>query len=511
MSFRSLWLFVLFALSFASAPAAQGGYAKQDFPRYGLEDLPVPKRWDAIPVEPTEKRVVLSWAEELPDERDRKARRRQRPTLDLVVLDLSGKQAEDEGTDSDAVVSVLRYLRSLSRLGEWTQLGETEELDEEAGRTRRIRRFRGKGPGASGVTWVFEWNTADRVQFLLGRCHEDDLDELAKIWRHMATRVKLVDPVEPDMSKWVRFYERKPKFLDPAFRLEARKRLEDVKGWKAEDTENYLIVYSTKDKALIRVLKRELEAIRRAYEEIFPPTEPVRNVSVLRVCKDKAEYQAYGGPAGSGGYWSPVAEELVFFDYEDEGRKRGSGKANSRIVLYHEALHQYVHYAAGDLAPHSWFNEGTGDFFSGARFDSSGSVSKIGINPWRIEAIQYFVENGRTLSLGDLFEASKREFYAKADVCYAQAWSLVYFLRTSREVRKHPKWSRIHPRYYEALKEEWAARRLVLEEDGVAPYTAPYLEAQAEARDRALEIALFQVDLPELERAWAAFVHELDD
>lgn len=526
MSVRSLIGSLVLSLLLSGLVTAQGGYLKQDFPRYGLDALPVPKRWDAVPVQPTEEFIALSWAEELPDKGDRRERRKLRPTLDLVSLavvpDPEGEEESSSGDDSGRarklpVVSVDRYLKRVGGAAGWKQEGDTEQLDEKEGRERYVRRFvRGANIGRRGVSagtagWVFEWRTPERVQFLFGQCAPEDADEMIKIWRHMATKVKLVDPVEPDLSKWMRHYEKNPELKDPAFRLNVRARLTEVKGWKAEDTENYLIVFSTTDKALIRVLKRELEAIRRAYEEIFPPDQPVDEVSVLRVCKDQAEYFAYGGPAGSGGYWSPVAEELVFYDYQDEGQKRGSGKANSRIVLYHEAFHQYVHYAAGDLAPHSWFNEGTGDYFSGARFDRAGKVSAIGPNPWRVEAIQYFVDNDRHLSLRDLFHAAKSKYYANAQVAYAQGWSLVYFLRTSRVVAKRPDWAKIHPTYYTALKADWSARRAQLEADGVEKSSSEYAEAQQASRDAAIEAALVNVNLRELELAWTEFVHELDD
>ena len=512
---------------FCGVAQAQGGYSKQDFPRLGLEKLPVPKRWDAIPVQPTERFVVLSWAEKLPGEKERRPRRRVRPTLDLVQLQIAGDSAdrgETGGGDRTSSTSrkpngappasVEDYLGTLPVFAGWERKGKVRILEAKAGRRRAEREFRYErtvGPPGlrSGYAWTFEWRTEESVLFLFGRCAPDDAEEMVRIWRHMATKVRLVDPVQPDLSKWERYYLKNHRFKDPEFRLAVRARLAEVKGWKAEDTENYLIVYSTKDKALIRVLKRELEAIRRAYEDIFPPDQPLTQVSVLRVCKDAAEYYAYGGPRGSGGYWSPVAEELVFYDYQDEGGKRGSGKANSRIVLYHEAFHQYVHYAAGDLAPHSWFNEGTGDFFSGARFDQTGAVSAIGPNPWRVATIKRAAEAHRLASLERLFSASQPQYYSNGALNYAQGWALVYFLRTSRQVARRPAWAKIHPTYYSVLKSEWADRRRELEQRGVAKGTEAYLAAQAEARERALAAALANVDLGELQLALEAFILDL--
>jgi len=56
------------------------------------------------------------------------------------------------------------------------------------------------------------------------------------------------------------------------------------------------------------------------------------------------------------------------------------GKDSLR-VLYHEAFHQYIHYAVGDVAPHSWFNEGHGDYFAGHNY--RGRKFKSDVFRWR--------------------------------------------------------------------------------------------------------------------------------
>ncbi len=515
-------LFCLLLVSLGANARAQGGYSKQDHPRFGIKGLPVPKRWVPVPVPPTEEHVVLSWAEKVPGEKDRQERRSIRPTLEVVRLDID-PEVEDESSTADkprrgqTINSVETYLRSLTGRGGWEAVRGTEALDSVGGRQRYIREYvfesgqRNNTQSQVLVGWVFEWRTDTQVQFFFGQCAREDSEEMVKIWRHMATKVKLVEPKEPDLSKWVRYYEKHPRLRGAEFRLTVRARMSGLKGWEIEDTENYLILYSTKDQALIRLLKRELEAIRRAYEGLFPTPEPLEVVSVLRVCKDKDEYTAYGGPPSSGGYWSSVAEELVFFDYEDVGREACSGKANARVVLYHEAFHQYVHYAAGDISPHSWFNEGTGDYFSGARFDGRGVVSTITPNPWRLETIIDLVKRDRVMDLEDLFSASKTEYYRNGSANYAQGWSLVYFLLTSRVVARRPEWAKIHPLYYATLQDEWGVLRAGLQAEGKLDDGVAYRGAQEEARDSALEAALQGVDVNELQEAWKAFVRDLED
>src|SRR5262249_39730194 len=86
--------------------------------------------------------------------------------------------------------------------------------------------------------------------------------------------------------------------------------------------------------------------------------------SVVRVCKNKEQYVQYGGDQKTGGYFSALEEELVIFDdKQDQGRDYTWG------VLNHEGFHQYIHAFFGNLSPHSWYNEGTGDYYFGFEFN----------------------------------------------------------------------------------------------------------------------------------------------
>ena len=228
-------------------------------------------------------------------------------------------------------------------------------------------------------------------------------------------------------------------------------------------------------------------------------------VSTVRVCKSAAEYRAYGGPPGSGGYWNSAEEELVFFDYENVKGQAGTGKANSRIVLYHEAFHQYIYYSTGELPPHSWYNEGTGDYFSGAVI-SGGKVKKIGVNPWRIQRIQNHIEQGEYVPWSEIVRYEQPQYYANAALCYAQGWSMIYFLRTSRDVERNPQWAKILPTYFDVLKAEYTA---ALAELGDDPPRSKRMEVGKAARDKAVEAAFEDVDYYEIEDAWKEYVLDL--
>ena len=242
-----------------------------------------------------------------------------------------------------------------------------------------------------------------------------------------------------------------------------------VKGWNVivSPKKNYIVIYNTMGKrndALARILADRIEKIReQLYEVQFPPVRPIETVCVMRVCGNKEEYRAYGGPGGTAGYWSPDAEELVFYD-ASPSKKLDDDTVS---VCYHEAFHQYVYFSTGKVAPHSWFDEGHGDYYAGARI----AADKFRITPfaWRIGTVKAAIRAGPRVRgsdgawdpkshgytpLRDLVGFSQDEYYAYAHVSYAQGWSLIYFLREI--VPKNPawkaKWGKILQTYFDVLK-----------------------------------------------------------
>jgi len=307
--------------------------------------------------------------------------------------------------------------------------------------------------------------------------------------------------------------------------VEARKKARGAlaRGWKALDTENYLIVHHSKSDALMKRIGREIEAMRALYTELFPATGEMDSVSVVRVCRTKDEYHQYGGPEGSGGYWHPGNEELVFFDYsytqktlDDETKKRmGNRKLtndDSLVVLYHEAFHQYIHYAIGEFSPHDWFNEGYGDYFSGAALsDNTSRVLRIDPSPWRIHLAKDMCEFGDGfVPLATLLKAERAEFYnrSRAGNYYAAAWSFVYFLKHSKEVAEHELWSKLLDVYLAEIK---VAYRTRMEQAGENADLGQKQVAGFEARGVALAKMLEGVDVAELEAQWKRWVVDMKD
>lgn len=337
----------------------------------------------------------------------------------------------------------------------------------------------------------------------------------------MATSLKLLgegadDRAEADLDK---LYA-SGKFKAVEWRKQARAKM--AAGWKALDTENYLIVHHSTNASLIKRIARDIEAMRAFYGEQFPPSKPIEAVAVVRVCRTLDEYHEYGGPQGTGGYWHPVNEELVFFDYSytmqqmDSREKRALGGQrltddDSLLVLYHEALHQYMHYAVGEFAPHDWFNEGYGDYFSGAVVgESTGRVMRVDPSPWRIHLAKDMLEFGDGfLALKDVLNADRATFYnpQRAGNYYAAAWSFVFFLKHDKAALAHPQWSKLLATYYATIKESFAK-----ESQGLAEGDRGGREvASFKARKAALAKMLDGVDLLALEAAWKKYVVGMRD
>lgn len=244
-----------------------------------------------------------------------------------------------------------------------------------------------------------------------------------------------------------------------------------VPGWWSSESANYIILTNLKpDKTeLINTLKSRLEKMRKIYLKDFPPVKPVDAVSIVRICATKKDYHSYGGPPSSAGYWNSRAEELVLYT--------GGPKDETLAVLNHEAFHQYIFYCFGELAPHSWYNEGYGDYYSGA--EPEGSGLKVKPFKWRTETIKGAITGGTFVPINKIIRYTQQEYYANGTLCYAEGWSIIWFLNKGLPA-KHP-WRTILPTYFDAIRE-------------------------TRNPERAVEAAFKDVDMPAFEKAWAAFI-----
>lgn len=237
-------------------------------------------------------------------------------------------------------------------------------------------------------------------------------------------------------------------------------------GWSHLRTEHYQFLFNA-DKNWVKGLAKQIEAIREVFLKLYPPREPITAVSIVRVCANRDEYMGYGGSAGSGGYWNAGQRELVFFD--------APPRVDNESVLNHEAFHQYIYYFYGELAPASWYNEGTGDYFSGARMTKTYRVTEFASAPGGYNRLGAVKEACRLLRAGEtdspqvatplkqLLSYSQSDYYARGGVHYPQGWALVHMLRESKRLK--PKWEAILDDYLVSLLEarEELAKAAMLE------------------------------------------------
>ena len=201
----------------------------------------------------------------------------------------------------------------------------------------------------------------------------------------------------------------------------------------------------------------------------------------MRICATSEQYRSYGGPQDTGGYFSPKSGELVLFDDQQVRGRDATWRA-----LSHEAYHQYVHDYFERESPHPWYGEGHGDFFGA--FEYAHRRFEVAQSQDRLRAVQDMLRHGPIAPLGELVRWTKREYYGDNALqlgrpqCYAQGWSLVYFLRTGKERARgwQPAWDGILDTYLEVL------------------VTTGDLEL-------ALERAFAGVDWAELEACWRAY------
>lgn len=456
----------------------------------------VPRRYAPMPVSPHETNVRLRWLGE-------ENRAGLRP--DLYLIEIEHAADPDPLPDPPPVNSLERCLARYFR--PWN-IAESKDQAASEGWSVREHRLERKLAGLAqrpGLEVNFPWSAVAierrlgaKSWVVLGLCDTDDLEQELKGWRTLAAKLVTFEPTAAaEEKKWSRYYKFHPEYKNGELRTQLRSRLLD--GWKWEDTPNFVYLMSTDKAVLMRDVQKKLEGIRAHFLELFPPVAEITAVSTVRVCKDKEEYFEYGGPARSAGYWNSLAKELVFYE---------NGKEDTRIVLYHEAFHQYVYYAVGEVNPHPWFNEGYGDYFSGAEFNTHGDVLRIRPNPWRVQAARAFLD--RCPPWKELIRMDQGQFMRQPEVHYPMSWSIVYFLEESKEAAARPGWKRILPTYYATLKTAFSRERARLESEGRAEEPGALRAASETAREEAVAAAFEGVYLEDVERAWKAFVGTLE-
>lgn len=285
-------------------------------------------------------------------------------------------------------------------------------------------------------------------------------------------------------------------------------------GWFTVDTKHYVFI-SNAERAFIEKLGKDLETVR---EKVYVPNFKPRNQKIplnpVRVFATQSEYRQFSGSYSSAGYFSPSKGELVLFQRFDDLSKEKS-KDDCRSVMFHEGFHQYIHHAIGDVSPHSWFNEGHGDYFAGLSV-TGGQVGKTQVFDWRVDMLKQHMQEGKDLvPLRSLLRYPQNEYYMNASLKYSQGWALIYYLR---EVCKDKDTKQALETYFTYLADNvtaFRANRKEGEDGDTIPGTSVRIvnfedsKKVEEILSAAVDKAFAQVDLEALDKALRSWINGL--
>lgn len=291
-------------------------------------------------------------------------------------------------------------------------------------------------------------------------------------------------------------------------------------GWYAVDTKYYVFLTNCPNRAFIEKMAKDLELVReKVYVPTFKPRNTKEPLNPVRVFATQSEYHQFGGPGGSAGYFSPTKGELVLFaKFDDQSSK--SSQEDCRSVMFHEGFHQYIHYAVGDVSPHSWFNEGHGDYYAGITV--SGGTIKFNPFDWRVRYLKDHLNGKRDLvPLRSLLRYPQSEYYTNAGLKYSQGWATIYFLRN---VAKDKRYGEALDNYFNYLADNITAfRQKKKEEDGddkregepvpgipgLRVFDFEDAEKVKQILDQAVDKAFGSLDLEEMDKELRAWVEKL--
>lgn len=215
--------------------------------------------------------------------------------------------------------------------------------------------------------------------------------------------------------------------------------------WWYVEMPHYILVsnLTPNNRFLVERIQEDVERLRDAFNILFPPVDEIREVSVVRVFNTRDEYIDYVGHdyRWTLGLWMPGKRELVIAPSGGGKQKSQGGKAKKEILdtAYHEAFHQYVHYALNQISLPLWFNEGHACLFEAAVFSRARPYVILEENESRAEFLQRVGDLGYETDVVKIMSMSRAEFYLEdlrgdgVDMMraqhYASAWAIIYFLR----------------------------------------------------------------------------------
>ena len=239
---------------------------------------------------------------------------------------------------------------------------------------------------------------------------------------------------------------------------QAQKSIAGMRGWYIRETPNYIFVSNQKSRNDIRRLQSDLEAAREIFRSYFPPEEERACVGVVKLFGRREEYLRYVGSElqWTGGLWNSGTRELLVSPIDPRFDEKTIEK-HMREVTLHEGFHQYIFYAAREIGPALWFNEGCAQFFerSAPRRGEVGSLDKA------TESRLAAAANAADDDLERFLLLDHAGFYAEKDreQNYALAYALMYYLLRGAPANGDGAFAALPGRYLAALRQTRDLRR----------------------------------------------------
>lgn len=245
-------------------------------------------------------------------------------------------------------------------------------------------------------------------------------------------------------------------------RADARHSVAAYPNWHVTDAREFTVLDDLPpSSSFVASLTNDLPVMRARYAEALPTRVDGSNaLCVARIFADREEYldalaaDGLTNMAWTAAYWSPSRRELVaHFDPRPQASGASSAESLLRTVR-HEALHQYLSYAAAMIPVSPWLNEGYAQYF-----EDGGAVEGGEGDAWELPGGRPSADDLErySLLLPGLMMMDYAEFYAGGDderrLKYRLAWSLAVFLeRGAPKVRFRP-FKDVKKNYFAALFE----------------------------------------------------------
>lgn len=229
------------------------------------------------------------------------------------------------------------------------------------------------------------------------------------------------DPIEPPGgpdAAWIADHDRKHAKFGSAAKWETpHYRIKTNAGWR-----------------LGNEVAQAMERVHAFYREIWgivPDPKPaqvpagLREISVspidINIFATRAEYVTRAG-TGNESDWSGGVFKGSEVDTYDQSGQGGKGTRSMMTTLFHEASHQFMDVAVGDVP--SFVNEGVASLFEGIQVLSNGSIRRDLPVPGRLTPLAEALRKGTALPLRDVFNAPENK-----PELYMYRWGIMYFLR----------------------------------------------------------------------------------